>query len=160
MAVNGWRVWRIDPDGALRSVWKATYKAWTAQPQQATCSGVTLPAFTAASEARHRAPAANCDCGYYLMLTSGPLAELWVPSQVVAGTAQAWGTVVPHAFGYRAERCQITALLDGPVPGSSHERWAGADRVQLAAARYHLPVLPAELAEEGSYNREQTSHRT
>jgi hypothetical protein len=146
MAVHGWRLWRIHPDGSLRSVWRAAHERWTTGPQQATCSAVALPVFASASGRRHRAPATDCDCGYYLTLTSEPLAELWVPSDVVAGTAQGWGTVVPHAFGYRTERCRITALLDGPVPGSSHDRWCRADEIQLAAARYQVPMLPAELA--------------
>ena len=159
MAVNGWRLWRVDPDGTLRSVWKASHKPWTAQPQHAACARVTLLWPPAVQSRAHRAPGPDCDCGYYLMLTAEQLAELWVPSPVVAGTAVAWGTVVPHAFGYRAERCQITALLDGPLPGSTHGRWASADMVQLAATRHHLPVLPADLANEGRLDHEQGSHR-
>jgi hypothetical protein len=146
MAVDGWRLWRIHPDGTLRSVWRASHRPWTGRPQQATCSRAALPAFTATSDRRHAAPAADCDCGFYLVLTPEPLAELWVPSDVVAGTARGWGTVVSHAFGYRTEHCQITGLLDGPVPGTSHQRWSSADQIQRAGDRYDLPVLPAELA--------------
>ena len=157
MALTGWRLWRVDPDGTLRSLWKGAHKPWTTQPHQAACPPGSPRSFT---HARHRPPAPGCGCGYYALLTPSQLGRLSAPSMVVAGTTQTWGSILPHTQGYRAQWCQITALLDGPVPGSSHERWANAEQVHLAATRYRLPVLPADLVNEERWNREQGRTRT
>ena len=141
MALTGWRLWRVEPDGTLRSLWKGSHKPWTAQPQQAGCPPGSRRSFTLGACRRHRPPEPDCDCGYHVLLTPGQLDQLSAPSPVVAGTAHIWGTVVPHALGSRAEWCQATALVDGPVPGSTHERWASPQQVHLAAARYRLSVL-------------------
>jgi hypothetical protein len=160
MPLTGWRLWRVDPNGTLRSLWKSSHTPWTAAPQRAGCTPGTRRSFTFGYSTGHRAPHAGCDCGYHVLLTPAQLDGLRAPCLVAAGTARVWGTVVPHALGYRAEWCQITALLDGPIPGSIHQRWASADQVRLAAAHYQLPVLPADLADEGRWDCEQGSTRT
>ena len=159
-ALTGWRLWRVAPDGTLRSLWRGGHQPWTAAPQRATCPPGSRRSFTLTAPGSHRVPGVDCDCGYHVLLDPRQLDRLRVQPVVVAGTARVWGAVVPHAQGYRAEWCQVTALLDGPVPGSTHEHWASPAQVWAAAARHHLPVLPADLVHEGRWQHEQGSTRT
>lgn len=65
--------------------------------------GPAVPAFCRHNE--HKAPNAECHCGFYALDKAPDFA-----SGYVTGAITGWGEVVAHATGFRAEFAQIVAL--------------------------------------------------
>jgi hypothetical protein len=91
----------------------------------------------------HAAPHSDCSCGLYGYHEFDGEHPMWP----IIGVVQAWGRLMVHARGFRAEHVRVLALalgddLDPGVPG---ERLAEAAR--RACAWWKVPLLGrAELA--------------
>jgi hypothetical protein len=81
----------------------------------------------------HRAPEPSCTCGLHALHR--------VPTHhvhaFVIGAIAAWGDVMLHRDGFRAEHALIVALAETP-----HQP---ADKMRVIADRYQVPVVPLEL---------------
>jgi hypothetical protein len=88
----------------------------------------------------HESPDEACQCGIYAYHTPGP--RSWFGEAYwCEGVVSAWGRLVVHGDGFRAEHARVEALA---VPGSVAAY--GAAAVHDAAAGLHVPVIPhAEL---------------
>jgi hypothetical protein len=89
----------------------------------------------------HESPHADCRCGIYGYHTPGP--RSWFGEAYwCEGVVSAWGRLVVHADGFRAEHARVEALA---VPDGL-DRF-GPAQVRAAAAALEVPVIPqAELA--------------
>jgi len=85
----------------------------------------------------HDAPHRDCNCGFaaYYALPDEP--ELPAP-EAVWGAICAWGHVVEHQTGFRAQYARPIALLDLRSPGDYREK---GKRLENAAAAYAIPLL-------------------
>src|SRR6185312_924352 len=85
-------------------------------------------------------PHEACQCGIYAYHTPGP--RSWFGEAYwCEGVVSAWGRVVVHLDGFRAEHARVEALA---VPDGLAT--PGAAQVRRAAAELGAPVLPhAEL---------------
>ena len=84
----------------------------------------------------HESPHEACQCGIYAYHTPGP--RSWFGEAYwCEGVVSAWGRVVVHGEGFRAEHVRVEALA---VP----ERLVrvGAAQVHRAAADLGVPVIP------------------
>jgi hypothetical protein len=91
--VVGWRAWQLSGRGSsfrLRPV-GAHGRAWP--PRRVAVANCWHLRF-------HRAPNLSCTCGLYATRES-ELLRL-ATARTVIGTVALWGTVIEHAFGYRA----------------------------------------------------------
>ena len=90
--------------------------------------------------AGHDAPHASCGCGYsaYYALPDPP--DLPAP-EAVWGAVVAWGRVVECERGFRAEFARPLALLELRNPIDRRE---AGQRLERAADRYAIPLLPAD----------------
>jgi hypothetical protein len=100
--ILAWRIWRLgwSSDGGL------------VEPLLESCvygdPWAPREAFVAAC-ADHPAPTPACACGIYALTTREAALEWarWaqsaLPHPIVIGRVQLWGSVLPHAAGYRAE---------------------------------------------------------
>jgi hypothetical protein len=90
----------------------------------------------------HDSPHADCQCGIYGYHTPGP--RSWFGEAYwCEGVVSAWGRLVVHADGFRAEHARVEALavLDGL--GRS-----GPAQVRAAADALGVPLIPhAELGD-------------
>ena len=88
----------------------------------------------------HAAPARGCGCGYsaYYALPEEP--DLPAP-EAAWGAVVAWGTVVECERGFRAEFARPIALL---ADGYAGDRLEGGRRLERAAERYGIPLLPRD----------------
>ena len=83
----------------------------------------------------HRSPHADCQCGIYAYHTPGP--RSWFGEAYwCEGVVAAWGRLVVHSDGFRAEHVRVEALA---IP-DGQERM-GAAHVRRAAAALGVPVL-------------------
>jgi hypothetical protein len=83
----------------------------------------------------HRSPHEACQCGIYAYHTPGP--RSWFGEVYwCEGVVSAWGRLVVHADGFRAENVRVEALAvpDGRKP-------VGAAQVHRAAAELGVPVV-------------------
>lgn len=76
------------------------------------------PHLTAVCRHRHdRTPALGCRCGIYLNKDAPTTSSIVFPSgrkiKTLYGYCRAWGVVVEHEHGYRAEHVECVALLPG-----------------------------------------------
>ena len=88
----------------------------------------------------HDAPHRDCNCGYaaWYELPDDPA----VPAPEGAwGAICAWGRIVEHETGFRAQYARAIALLDLRYPGDRREKGL---RIENAAEAYGIPVLPRE----------------
>jgi hypothetical protein len=84
----------------------------------------------------HDSPHQRCQCGIYAYHTPGP--RSWFgEAHWCEGVVSAWGRLVVHADGFRAEHARVEALA---IP-AGRERF-GAAHVHRAAARLGVPVVP------------------
>ena len=91
--IHGYRVWKSDFDGALRSL--NDDKVWLpGRPAQAVC-------YAKASDT-HVPAAPGCTCGWYALKEPGQNL-IGVDSRCVIGKVALWGRVIEHEHGYRAE---------------------------------------------------------
>jgi hypothetical protein len=83
----------------------------------------------------HRSPHEACQCGIYAYHTPGP--RSWFGEAYwCEGVVSAWGRVVVHADGFRAEHARVEALA---VPDGL--RRFGAAQVRRAAGQLGVPVV-------------------
>jgi hypothetical protein len=83
----------------------------------------------------HRSPHEDCQCGIYAYHTPGP--RSWFGEAYwCEGIVSAWGRLVVHADGFRAEHARVEALA---VPEGQEP--AGAAQLQRAAAALEVPVV-------------------
>jgi hypothetical protein len=83
----------------------------------------------------HDSPHADCQCGIYGYHTPGP--RSWFGEAYwCEGVVSAWGRLVVHADGFRAERARVEALA---VPDGLER--AGPAQVRAVAARLGVPVV-------------------
>ena len=86
-------------------------------------------------EAPHTSPHEDCQCGIYAYYTPGP--RSWFGEAYwCEGVVSAWGRVVVHPDGFRAEHARVEALA---VPDGLGSR--GAAQVHRAAAALGVPVI-------------------
>jgi hypothetical protein len=83
----------------------------------------------------HASPHEACQCGIYAYHTPGP--RSWFGEAYwCEGVVSAWGRLVVHGDGFRAEHARVEALA---VPDGLER--AGAAHVQRAAAELGVPVI-------------------
>lgn len=99
----------------------------------------------------HEAPHRDCNCGFsaYYELPAEP--ELPAPD-AVWGVIAAWGRVVEHEHGFRAQYARPVALLDRENPLDYGEQ---GRRTAIAADAYGIPLLKhAELVAYAGWHGE------
>jgi hypothetical protein len=90
----------------------------------------------------HDSPHEACQCGIYAYHTPGP--HSWFGEAYwCEGVVSAWGRIVVHTDGFRAEHARVEALA---VPDGLER--LGAEQVQRAAAHLGVPVIPHEELED------------
>ncbi len=100
-AAIGWRLWKVryGVGGApsLASPVKATpWPRGVLTSNCATCG---------------QCPTAGCACGIYAHITPEDVVLSWRDhTELVAGKVRAWGTVIRHTDGFRAQHVQIDTL--------------------------------------------------
>jgi hypothetical protein len=126
----GFRAWRATAEHELRPLAHYSLAAWNDGPRAAAVCRLSAHAAVDArgGEVAHEAPHWSCTCGIHAYYAPG-----WtrVPyAGLVYGAILAWGRIVEHERGFRAERAEIIALAEGP-------------NARPVADRYELPVLPS-----------------
>jgi hypothetical protein len=93
----------------------------------------------------HESPHADCQCGIYAYHTPGP--RSWFGEAYwCEGIVSAWGRLVVHGDGFRAEHARVEALA---VPDGLDR--LGPAQVRAAADRLGVPVVEhAALAEHAA----------
>ena len=113
---------------------------WQAREMHATCfdANRTLTRGVGWLDEPHRSPHEACQCGIYAYHTPGP--RSWFGEAYwCEGVVSAWGRLVVHADGFRAEHARVEALaVPDPLPR------IGAAQVHRAADRLGVPVVPHE----------------
>jgi hypothetical protein len=90
----------------------------------------------------HGSPHEACQCGIYAYHTPGP--RSWFGEAYwCEGVVSAWGRLVVHRDGFRAEHARVEALA---VPDGL-DRIGGA-QVERAAAELAVPVVPHDELED------------
>ena len=86
----------------------------------------------------HASPHEACQCGIYAYHTPGP--RSWFGEAYwCEGVVSAWGRLVVHVDGFRAEHARVEALaVPDPLPR------IGAAHVHRAAERLGIPVVAHE----------------
>lgn len=109
MSRFGWRWWDTAPDGSLQSV---NRDLWPPNdPMEAIC----LPAARNDPHPDEKPPAFDCRCGIWAFwdpeIASGlPYAESYFRNCKVFGVIEAWGDLVEHDYGFRAEFAIVRAV--------------------------------------------------
>jgi hypothetical protein len=124
----GFRAWRATADHELRPLAYYSLAAWNDGPwATAVCRhGAAGETDERGAPIAHDAPDWSCSCGIHAYYEPwwGPLGR----RGLIYGAILAWGRIVEHERGFRAERAQIIALAEGP-------------NVRAVAERYDVPVL-------------------
>ena len=147
MGIRGFRWWRFDPDGGLRSPLR-TFVSWTPDTNTARClaSRRLLPWRVAETNHWGEAPQQSCTCGFYGLhdvpaeMPSSSIARAWRretsrsggPEGFVLGVAEGSGRTAIGAQWWRAEFARVRALYLAMGPG--------ADGLHRAAKRYGIPI--------------------
>lgn len=85
-------------------------------------------------EGRHEAPSADCHCGFYLMRRLDDVIP-YTGDEAVYGAVVAWGRIIEHTDGFRAEYARPLALVkDSPL-------------AEMAGNALGLPVVAREYLE-------------
>ena len=135
--VVGFRAWRVIDDRLLSPYIPCRWKGRT---MHAEC----WPANRSLTKGRgwlnrpHPVPHADCQCGIYAYHRPGARAY-YGEFEWVEGVVSAWGRVVSHHDGFRAEHARIEALA---LSGGQRRR----DRARAVAERLEVPLVePGEL---------------
>ena len=140
----GYRAWRTT-DSRLVSM--VTPLVWEPhQVQKARCLSDTIAAPYLQDPwrpllAQHSAPSSGCSCGFYAAYRLGDVLQsrLGRPRRGrCLGAIAAWGRVVLHPEGFRAESVRLLALW---VPQKDAGRPAYASTIRSAASAYGVPVF-------------------
>lgn len=111
MSVFGWRWWDISKTGGLMSVNNVIWPP--NEPLEAECG--TFDAKEVCRQTGEKPPVYSCHCGYWAF--SDPEIAAALPSQgyfrstKVFGCIEAWGDIVWHENGFRAEWCIPRAVV-------------------------------------------------
>jgi hypothetical protein len=137
--VVAFRSWRL-AGGRLMSPFIPC--RWQGRVMRATCFDANRARTRGVGwlDAPHDSPDEACQCGIYAYHTPGP--RSWFGEAYwCEGVVSAWGRVVVHLDGFRAEHARVEALA---VPDGLAT--PGAAQVHRAAAELGVPLLPhAEL---------------
>ena len=132
--IVAFRSWRL-ANGLLMSPFIPC--RWEGRVMHAACfdANRTLTRGVGWLDGPHDSPHPECQCGIYAYHTPGPrswFGEAWWCEGVVA----AWGRVVVHGDGLRAQHARLEALA---VPDDLER--AGAAQVRAAAGRLGVPLV-------------------
>jgi hypothetical protein len=133
--VTGFRSWRI-ANGRLVSPYVPC--RWEGRILHAACwdANRTLQGGRGWLAEPHDSPHPACQCGIYAYDSPGSKAY-YGESWWCEGVISAWGRVVVHSTGWRAEHARVEALA---VPEAGDSRLAAA--LDEIAARLEVPVVP------------------
>lgn len=132
--LRGYREWKYDEVGQLRPITFHS-KIWRGGEQTAKCGVPPCPNPESCLEpAWHHspvpAPVQECTCGVYAYLAPNPLRRR---PGVVFGAIEAWGKVVIHETGFRAQHARVIAL--------SAEIYEGQESSPFAAILHANPGI-------------------
>jgi hypothetical protein len=133
-AVVAFRSWRLE-GARLRSPFIPC--RWQDRTMHATCFDANrrLTRGVGWLDEPHSSPHEDCQCGIYAYYTPGP--RSWFGEAYwCEGVVSAWGRVVVHADGFRAEHARVEALA---VPDGLTS--IGEAQVHHAAAALGVPVV-------------------
>jgi hypothetical protein len=133
-AVVAFRSWRL-AGGRLMSPFIPC--RWKGRVMHAACydANRSLTRGVGWLDEPHDSPHEACQCGIYAYHTPGP--RSWFGEAYwCEGVVSAWGRIVVHNDGFRAEHAQVEALA---VPGDLER--PGAAQVHRAAAEIGVPVV-------------------
>jgi hypothetical protein len=133
--VVAFRSWRL-AGGRLMSPFIPC--RWNGRVMRATCfdANRSLTRGVGWLDEPHDSPHEACQCGIYAYHTPGP--RSWFGEAYwCEGVVSAWGRVVVHPDGFRAEHARVEALA---VPDGLAS--PGAVQVQRAAAALGVPLVP------------------
>lgn len=150
--VIGYRVWMIDALGRLRPQ-AVNQRPWVPGENTAVCDKrhgfggfITYggsfgmdPCQPAPKD--HKAPAKNCECGFYARFAPHDLPEIAYDldqgTWLVAGSTAGWGDMQVHADGMRSEKACVTALaVSDNMPPEIRAL------VEQVAETYRVPAVP------------------
>lgn len=149
----GVREFAIGDDGYLRSPVVDVHPWLPDTVERAECHG--NPASARYEREAHDVPGNNCKCGYYAFYSTEAQMEHgggYPDIKPLRAVVSAWGDVITHDVGFRAEYMQIEALVvwenqeDYPlITGSSLSPAEAVQEWHQLAERYAVPLLaPSE----------------
>lgn len=135
--VVAFRSWRLSGD---RLVSPFIPCRWDGRVMHATCydANRTLTRGVGWLNEPHASPHPGCQCGIYAYHTPGP--RSWFGEAYwCEGVVSAWGRLLVHGDGFRAEHAAVEALA---IPDGLDR--AGPAQVRAAAAALGVPLLAHE----------------
>ena len=134
-AVAAFRSWRVAGERLLSPFIPCR---WEGRVMHATCydANRTLTRGVGWLDEPHASPHEACQCGIYAYHTPGP--RSWFGEAYwCEGVVSAWGRLVVHPDGFRAEHARVEALAVPPgLEGS------GAAHVERAAHELGVQLIP------------------
>jgi len=134
-AVVAFRSWRVAGDRLMSPFIPCR---WEGAEMHAACYDANRGLLRGVGwlEEPHDSPHEDCQCGIYAYHAPGP--RSWFGEAYwCEGVVSAWGRLVVHGDGFRAEHARVEAVA---VPGGL--RPYGAAAVRAAAANLGVPVVP------------------
>lgn len=102
MSAFGWRWWDLAKDGSLQSV---NRDLWP--PNEALKAECLFHSIAGGRHPGEKVPAFDCHCGFWAFsdpeLASGLPANGFARATKVFGVIEAWGQIIEHDLGFRAE---------------------------------------------------------
>jgi hypothetical protein len=125
-SVFGFRWWRVQPGGHLRSPWHGGHR-WRPEENTARCLVKRRVVGGWRDPHEHGAPDRSCRCGFYALWSVPDAAHgdmLWDidaetsggPHGLLLGVVEAWGRVLLASGGFRAEHARPVAVATGSLP--------------------------------------------
>jgi hypothetical protein len=117
---------------------------WEGRVMHATCYDANrgLQRGVGWLDAPHESPHADCQCGIYAYHTPGP--RSWFGEAYwCEGVVSAWGRLVVHGDGFRAQHARVEALA---VPDGLPR--FGPEQIHAAAAALGVPVVAQDELED------------
>jgi hypothetical protein len=133
--VVAFRSWRLAGDQLVSPFIPCR---WSGRVMHATCydANRTLTRGVGWLDSPHDSPHEACQCGIYAYHSPGP--RSWFGEAYwCEGVVSAWGRIVVHPDGFRAEHAQVEAVA---VPDGLD--LLGPRQVRAAAERLGVPVVP------------------
>lgn len=131
-AVVAFRSWRLAGERLMSPFIPCR---WQDRVMHATCydANRTLTRGVGWLDEPHESPHEACQCGIYAYHTPGP--RSWFGEAYwCEGVVSAWGRVVVHADGFRAEHARVEALAAPDAHSAAHVRraadWLGVPVLQ------------------------------
>jgi hypothetical protein len=139
--VVAFRSWRLAGDHLMSPFIPCR---WDGRVMHATCFDANrgLQRGVGWLDEPHESPHQACQCGIYAYHAPGP--RSWFGEAYwCEGVVAAWGRLVVHGDGFRAERARVEALA---VPPGLHR--LGTPHVHAAAAALAVPVIAHDELED------------